>query len=557
MCRIRRSWVGGAVLSVLLAANAVAEEISDCSADADSIQVWKNEFIVHITPTEDDLELATISGLLFAATLDDQRYRVDAGAGMIVIETGPGLPGSDPGQLLRELVLKLKAEGLFLDVQPNFVWRAADDTTPSAVATECVDATTETGSCALESINVRAAWARSEGQSDVVVAVVDSGIDLVHEDFADAAGKEPRLWRNWGETPGNTADDDRNGVKDDYWGASYHDRVEGSDFRNLHGHGTLVAGIIGGRAQNGRPGGVAKRVRLMPVRVLDADNKGSSWGVARGIRYAATQGAHIINASLQTECDDLAVRRAVQSAEHVGSVVVAAAGNGSNQGRDIDIAASFPGSIDNPALLAVGATDRNNQKLGTSNFGKRSVDLGAPGQHVPGPWPGVSMVSKTGTSFAAPLVSGGLVLLAPLTPQWNWQQRAEYLVATARPIKPSLAPYFRGRGLLDMDRATTAPVTVTEPRALDRWENGYIRNVAWDARGAPGACVYLDVWFSRDGGQTYLQRLASKVPTEDGGVTIKVPDPLPDHPASTRKAKVRITCEGTLLHGYSETFGFD
>ena len=146
-------------------------------------------------------------------------------------------------------------------------------------------------------LNLPPAWQLSRG-AGVVVAVVDSGAKLDHTDLA------PNIWTNFDEMPGNRVDDDRNGYVDDVHGVDFSTSASGNDLSDGWGHGTHVAGIIAA-AQNGRGVvGVAPRARLMILKVLDAKGAGTTNGVSEAIRYAAANGARVINLSLSGPKDD-------------------------------------------------------------------------------------------------------------------------------------------------------------------------------------------------------------------------------------------------------------
>ena len=151
------------------------------------------------------------------------------------------------------------------------------------------------------------AWELSRG-AGVVVAVVDSGAKLDHVDLA------PNIWTNFDEVPGNRVDDDRNGYVDDVHGVDFTTSRSGNDLSDGWGHGTHVAGIIAA-AQNGRGVvGVAPQARLMILKVLNAKGAGTTNGVAEAVRYAAANGARVINLSLSGPKDDAGLRSAIAAA---------------------------------------------------------------------------------------------------------------------------------------------------------------------------------------------------------------------------------------------------
>jgi subtilisin family serine protease len=270
-------------------------------------------------------------------------------------------------------------------------------------------------------MGVRTAWRQTRG-GDVTVAVVDSGLDLGHPDLA------PNLWTNPGEIPGNGVDDDGNGFVDDVHGWDF---VAGDgDPQDTNGHGTHVAGIIGARGGNGiGVAGVAWRARLMAVRVLGDDATGLATTVADGIRYAVANGARVVNLSLAGPQYSPDLEAAVADAEAHGVLVVAAAGN---EGRDLTSAPSYPASLPEENVLGVAATAPSGGLASISDRGP-GADLAAPGEDVLSTALGGGDEWRTGTSMAAPHVTGALVLLAAARPDLDWRGLRDALLASARP----------------------------------------------------------------------------------------------------------------------------
>ncbi|HVL99687.1 MAG TPA: S8 family serine peptidase, partial [Egibacteraceae bacterium] len=255
----------------------------------------------------------------------------------------------------------------------------------------------------LTQVGVFDAWASNQG-AGVVVAVVDTGVDATHPDLAGRIA------------PGI-------------------DLVErGTPPEDPNGHGTLVAGVIAAIAGNGVGGtGVAPGARIMPVRVLDAGGTGNSADVAEGIRWAARNGAQVINLSL-AEAPGLVpnasgiigsdVEAAITEAHAAGAVVVAASGN---EGRgSTPYAPSVP-------VIVVGASDRGDAVWRHSNRDART--LFAPGVDIISTHTGHGYARADGTSFATPIVSAGAAMLrAAQVPPGQVRER---LLSTARPMPGS------------------------------------------------------------------------------------------------------------------------
>lgn len=249
------------------------------------------------------------------------------------------------------------------------------------------------------------AWDQTTG-GDVTVAVIDSGVDTTHPDLAQ------NIWTNPAEVAGNGVDDDGNGFVDDAQGWNF--VANSPNARDDNGHGTHVAGIIGARGGNGiGVAGVAWRVKIMPIKVLDAGAVGSAATLALGIRYAVANGAKVINLSVSGPGYSRAFDEAVQFASDSGVLVVGAAGN---DGRSVDAAPVYPAAFQAPLLVAVAATAQDGGLSPISNYGAGNVELAAPGQDIVSTAAGGGYERRTGTSMATPHVAGALVLLAAARP---------------------------------------------------------------------------------------------------------------------------------------------
>jgi subtilisin family serine protease len=274
---------------------------------------------------------------------------------------------------------------------------------------------------ALRDARVPRAWRTSVGGA-VTVAILDTGIDTSHPDLAG------NLWTNPGEIPGNGLDDDGNGFVDDVHGA---DVVNGDgDPADGLGHGTAVAGIIGGRGNN-RAGvsGVAWRVRLMPVKVLPDQGFGSTATLVAGLRYALSNGARVINMSLNGADRSLALEEAIAAAEDQGVLVVTSAGN---DGANRDSVPSYPASIASPAIVSVASSNRSGRLGFGSAYGASSVDIAAPGDDILTTDPSGRFETHSGTSFAAAYVTGAAALLGAAQPAASGAQLRRALLASAR-----------------------------------------------------------------------------------------------------------------------------
>lgn len=264
----------------------------------------------------------------------------------------------------------------------------------------------------LTQIGAPTAWDTTNGNPNIVVAILDTGINLNHPDLI------PVLWTNTAEIPNNGLDDDSDGVVDDVRGADF---VENDgDPTDDAGHGSHVAGIIAAAGNNTiGVAGVAYGCRVMPVRILSADNGALTTDIVRAFEYVRTQktrgvNVRLINNSWGGHFPSLAIYEAILACTDAGILSVCAAGN---DAEDTDILPSYPNAYDTPGVLAVAASDACDQVASFSNFGRRTVHLAAPGLGIYSAWGrGHSYELASGTSMATPHVTGAAALLLSRRP---------------------------------------------------------------------------------------------------------------------------------------------
>ncbi|HKX60771.1 MAG TPA: S8 family peptidase, partial [Verrucomicrobiae bacterium] len=200
-------------------------------------------------------------------------------------------------------------------------------------------------------------WDIANSASNVVVALLDSGVRYTHEDLAT------NMWINPGEISGNGLDDDANGFIDDVHGINA--AANNGNPIDLIGHGTQVAGLIGGVGNNGLgTAGVAWRVRIMVCRFYDDAGTGFLSDAAQGIDYALAKGAQIINASFVTTSYSPVLYNAMNNCRNAGIIFVAAAGN---DGVNTDVTPYYPAGFDFDNIVSVAATTRNDGLASFSN----------------------------------------------------------------------------------------------------------------------------------------------------------------------------------------------
>jgi len=254
----------------------------------------------------------------------------------------------------------------------------------------------------------------------VIVAVVDTGVDLDHPDLEDV------LWTNPGELPGDGSDNDGNGYVDDVHGWDFVN--DDNDPNDEDGHGTHVAGVIGAITDNGTGvAGIAPNAVLMPLQFLDAGGSGYTDDFIDAIAYGIDNGARVLNNSWGGGAFDPALEDAIIEAGNAGVLFVAASGNDTT---DNDVAPHYPSSYDIDNIISVSASTPWRDMAEFSNWGQVSVDIAAPGDEIistnptdgadgipeiayqigyptsydcPAPW--------SGTSMASPSVSGAAAIL--------------------------------------------------------------------------------------------------------------------------------------------------
>lgn len=298
------------------------------------------------------------------------------------------------------------------------------------------------------------AWDLQRTASDIVVAIIDTGIRLSHEDLA------PNLWVNPGESgrgllgldrQHNLLDDDQDGYVDDVHGIN---AILGTGLPlDDHGHGTHVSGIVGGAGNNGvGVTGVAWRVQLMACKAFDALGNAAISDLVTCIDYAREKGASVINASWgDGGFDSAALHDAIVSAANAGIIFVAAA---ANHNSDNDVSPIYPANYALPNMIVVAATDRNDNRAAFSNYGATTVHLGAPGAPVFSCWNGSDNDYRyyEGTSMAAPQVAAACALVWSQNRNQTFDQVIRRVLTAVDPI-PSLAGITVTGGRLNLRKA--------------------------------------------------------------------------------------------------------
>ncbi len=447
-------------------------------------------------------------------------------------------------------------------VEPNYLWFAAASTDPNHAL-----------QWALPNIGVDQAHGRTKGVSatgrEIIIAVVDTGVDLTHEDLAG------QLWTSPAESTGHPDRIDgppRNGVIDDLHGANYsqaklgkcHDYagvLAGHPCDNV-GHGTSVASIASAATGNHKGiAGIAPGAKIMAVKFISTNNYdvpdcsgvlcGSSVDGAKAIDYSVRMQADIINLSWGGYAPSQHVCAAIARAKARGILVIAAAGN---DGTDIDLPGNrfYPASCkcdcdygcDN--VISVQANTKRDKLWSSSNYGDESVDIAAPGEKIYAARLGNDYTKVNGTSMSAPHVSGAFALVKSLAPTWDYKQLKSYVIDSAD-HPAALAKMSRTGARLNLDRATAAPILALEAMGQP-WSEGQIGRLKWRSLFSSSACPYADFELAFVDETSPPIVLKTKVDWLDEQLAVDVPI------GASGRVQLIARCEGTHISATSPGF---
>lgn len=262
---------------------------------------------------------------------------------------------------------------------------------------------------AIEAVKLADAWAHTKGSKDVIVAVIDTGVNTAHEDLKD------NIWVNEKEIASNGKDDDENGFIDDVngWDFNGNDNDPNDETSFMQpGHGTHCAGVIGAVGDN-KKGivGANHTIRIMPLRFLSATGGGDLFASVKAIDYAVQNGAHVISASWGATIPRSGAKpilEAIERARDAGVVFVVAA---ANDGKSNDKTEVYPANAGFDNVINVAASNKKHGKPKWSNFGRVKVDIAAPGEDIYSTLPKNKYGNLSGTSMATPLVAGVVALM--------------------------------------------------------------------------------------------------------------------------------------------------
>jgi subtilisin family serine protease len=359
-------------------------------------------------------------------------------------------------------------------------------------------------------IGVPAAWDYTTGSVSVVVAVIDTGVDVLHEDLKN------NIWKNEKEISDNGVDDDGNGYTDDLHGWNFVENnsdvgisvINKTDDESAINHGTILAGLIGAIGDNNFLGtGLNWRVKIMPLRAIDSNGNGSLGAVVKAINYAVNNGADVISISFLGEGTSIGLQESLFNAREKGVLLVASAGNNRDDktgkgnlssNKQYPICSDF-GESEN-WILGVTSVDLNDRLSRFADYGI-CVDISAPGEYIystqkyapkhdyaenfGGAW--------FGSSFSTPLVAGAAALVKSARPDWKAKEIISNLLASADDIDGLNTGYAGqiGYGRLNVGRAVARalelkpkiiPALVFESKLIKK-NNKYFVRIISDGQG--------------------------------------------------------------------------
>lgn len=287
-------------------------------------------------------------------------------------------------------------------------------------------------------ISANEVWSAGFQGQGVVVAVIDSGVDIEHPQIKN------RLAVNEAEIPSNGLDDDGNGLIDDISGFDFNQNT--GVVRDGSGHGTHVAGVMIADHAAGPIKGIAPKAKLLPLDFMSNSGVGSISDAIRAMKYAASRGAKVINASWGGAPCSKSLQDAIDDVGDKGALFVAAAGN---SGVDLDETPEFPAAFGRETQITVGASSVRDYMEGFSNYSYGLVNIMAPGSYITSTYPGGNTAVLSGTSMASPFVAGAAAVLWSARPQASVAQIRSILLRSVDPGNFQVS----SRGRLNLKKA--------------------------------------------------------------------------------------------------------
>jgi len=352
-------------------------------------------------------------------------------------------------QIIKELKLNQEIEY----TEPNYIYKTQlIPNDPEFDKLWGIKNSGQTGGTNGADIHATEAWDIATGSSDIVVGIIDTGIDYNHQDLIN------NIWKNPSEIPNDGIDNDGNGYIDDVYGWNFVSNNNNPIDDN--GHGTHVSGTIGASGNNGIGiVGVNWNIKIMALKFLDSGGSGYTTDAANAINYATKMGVKITNNSWGGGWYSTTLYEVIQQANSSGSLFIAAAGN---NGSNNDQYPSYPASYDLPNIISVAATDKNDQLTSFSNFGVNSVDIAAPGKDIYSTYLNNTYKNLSGTSMATPHIAGISALILSSNLSLSAQEIKTRLLFSADP-QPSLQGKIITGGRANVYKALKSQMSIFLP----------------------------------------------------------------------------------------------
>lgn len=412
-----------------------ADDESD-EANDDAEEAHKAEVIVHFKP---GTSIETIEQIAEQKN-DEVEDEIEAVNGLAVIEDEDGLDAETVAAQYRAMTdlvdyaepnydINLDPEASTPVSANQIANRLAQNNSPNdpLFADQwSLENTGQRGGKAKADISALQAWKKTKGSDDVVVAVLDTGVDYSHQDLMN------NIWTRPANVPKYT-DDDLGEMDDVHGYSAFQDKGDAddkSDPMDDNGHGTHCAGIIGAESDNNFGiTGIIPHVKIMPLKFMDANGSGTTKDAIEAINYVIDRKKHgvnvrIISASWGSTAKSRALEDVIKKAGEEGIIFIAAAGNSSD---DSDKRPHYPAGYNLPNVISVAALDRSDQLASFSNYGAKSVFIAAPGKEILSTWLGGEFREASGTSMATPEVAGVAALVLSANPKMTVKELRERL----------------------------------------------------------------------------------------------------------------------------------
>lgn len=351
-------------------------------------------------------------------------------------------------------------------VEPDYVVNALVPNDPRFSELWALENTGQTGGALDADINANTMWQLENGNPNVVVAVIDSGIEPTHPDLA------ANMWRNTLEIAGNNIDDDNNGYVDDIYGINA--ITNDGNPRDDHAHGTHCAGTIGADGNNNRGVvGVAQDVKIIACKFLNAKGSGSISDAIQCLQYLAALKTRAVSPVNLVATNNSwggggfsnALRDAIRAHQTIDVLFVAAAGN---ESQNNDTTASYPANYNIANVISVAATDNTDKLASFSNYGVRSVHVAAPGVKILSTVLNGGYSFFSGTSMATPHVTGLIAIIKSRYPSYDYKKIKNLVISSGTPIASLKNKTISSRRIRGASSNGVGALTCTNQQAISR-----------------------------------------------------------------------------------------